>query len=147
MTEAKEKTVAARKPKAKAIAKFLKSEGYRPEIDSDGNITFKREGRLYWIITYEDDADYIAVQNPLIRNFTDESEREHVYWAMNEVQLNYKMLCMTMSEDNWVSAEIYILANPFENFSNVLPRAINVLGIAREKFNEYFEKKRSETSS
>ena len=38
----------------------LKSEGYKPEVDKDGDIEFKKEGRTYFIELYDEDFFIIS---------------------------------------------------------------------------------------
>lgn len=43
------------------ILEFLKTEGFAPYIDEDHCVSFKKEGRLYWIAVYEDDPFYVSI--------------------------------------------------------------------------------------
>ena len=41
--------------------KILKSEGYRPKIDNDGDVRFKKEGSTYYFSIDEDDSDFLRL--------------------------------------------------------------------------------------
>lgn len=60
---------------------YLTGEGYRPEVDSDGDVSFKREGLTYYIIVTETDAEFFEMALPNIHSVTSESEREKAYLA------------------------------------------------------------------
>lgn len=48
------------------ISKFLKEEGYVPELDSDGDIRFKSEGRTYYVVvsTVDENPMYLSLYLP-----------------------------------------------------------------------------------
>ena len=50
-----------------SIMSFLRNEGYSPSYDSDGDIQFKVQGDLYYVIVKEvDDYAYVEVRAPYI---------------------------------------------------------------------------------
>ena len=40
---------------------FLLEEGYRPEVDQDGDVVFKREGRTYFIAVNAEDPGFFQL--------------------------------------------------------------------------------------
>ncbi len=48
----------------KVFADYLRSEGYSPQTDKDGDIVFKCEGRTYVVIVSESDNDYVQIVYP-----------------------------------------------------------------------------------
>lgn len=60
------------------IQLFLKEEGYMPEVDKDGDITFKKEGALYYVMIDKRDtspmflalsSDFYTYEAPYTREF------------------------------------------------------------------------------
>ena len=45
-----------------AVYNFLSEEGFRPQIDKEGDIVFKAEGDTYLICFNESDDDFMAVR-------------------------------------------------------------------------------------
>ena len=45
-----------------AVYNFLSEEGFRPQIDKEGDIVFKAEGDTYLICFNESDEDFMAVR-------------------------------------------------------------------------------------
>lgn len=48
-----------------AVYNFLSEEGFRPQIDKEGDIIFKAEGDTYLICFKEDDGDLISIRKYL----------------------------------------------------------------------------------
>ena len=46
---------------------FLKTEGFQPSIDSDGDIKFKRQGDVYYVIVSDSDSNPMYLR--LIKQF------------------------------------------------------------------------------
>lgn len=45
----------SKKERARAYVDFLAAEGYRPQMDEDGDVIFKSEGLTFVIITEEEE--------------------------------------------------------------------------------------------
>jgi hypothetical protein len=43
---------------------YLKEQGYQPDIDSDGDVTFKAEGGSFYIFVDEDDLELFRIVYP-----------------------------------------------------------------------------------
>jgi hypothetical protein len=114
----------------------LKEEGYQPEIDSDGDIKFKAEGRTLYIIVYEDDLDFFQIIYPNFWEIESEAEREKVASVASYVTRTTKVakVYMTRADDTSISAEIFI-EKP-ENFKTSFKRMIDVILLARREFIE-----------
>lgn len=65
----------------KFYSDYLTGEGYRPDVDSDGDVSFKREGLTYYIIVTQTDAEFFETALPNIHRIADESDREDAYVA------------------------------------------------------------------
>jgi hypothetical protein len=115
---------------------YLKGEGYLPEIDSDGDVRFKAEGKNLYIDVYEDDLNYFQIVLPYFWEIESESERKKVADAASYVTRTTKVAKVYMEEDDdtSINAEIYI-EKP-EDFKIHFTRMVNVILLARRKFIE-----------
>lgn len=105
---------------------YLEEEGYKPEIDSDGDVQFKAEGKTYFINVVEDDPTYFRVVLANIWPIESEEERHQVLIAMDYSNAKAKVTKSYMVKDNvWVGIEIF-LPRP-EDFSAVFPRCMSAL--------------------
>lgn len=105
---------------------YLTEEGYKPEIDSDGDVSFKREGRTYFIGVDEDDPEYFRVVLANIWPIESEGERRLVVLAADESNNRSKVSKVYTVKDNvWVSIELFV-AQP-EDFKGVFRRSMSAL--------------------
>ncbi len=109
------------------IKSFLESEGYAPTIDSDGDIKFKVEGKIYYISVSKKDTDpfYVA----LFRNHTygETFTKEKIMNALGELNSNKgtKVLCFDSSYS--YRSEMFIeSAKPFKDVFSKLIRQIQM---------------------
>ncbi len=81
------------------IQNYLRSEGYMPEIDADGDIKFKKEGSIYYVSIRS--ADENPMYATLFRVFTypEGYSRNTVILATAELNLykGVKVLCLDSS--------------------------------------------------
>ncbi len=115
---------------AKALQKmyveYLADEGFRPEVDTDGDVQFKSEGRTYFIDVTEDDQLYFRVALPNIWPIENETERTQCYIAVDHSNAQSKVAKAYLVKDNiWVGIEIFI-AQP-EDFKAVFKRCMSAL--------------------
>jgi hypothetical protein len=105
---------------------YLSEEGYRPEVDSDGDVRFKREGRLYFIGVSEEDPEFFRVVLANIWPIESEKERAQVLVAADESNAKSKVAKVYTVRDNvWVCVELFV-ARP-EDFKGVFRRAMSAL--------------------
>lgn len=105
---------------------YLTAEGYRPEVDSDGDVSFKREGLTYYIIVTETDAEFFEMALPNIHSIVDEPDRTKAYIAADYSNAKSKVSKVYMvNDDVWVTVELFI-ATP-DDFKNVFQRAMSAL--------------------
>lgn len=93
------------------IILFLKEEGFMPELDSDGDIKFKKEGETYYIsINSQDTSPMYLVMHKQYR-YSDDGLfiKKYILKASNELNLYkaVKVLCF----DSYYSfrAEMYLV--------------------------------------
>lgn len=105
---------------------YLTGEGYRPEVDSDGDVSFKREGLTYYIIVTESDAEFFEMALPNIHSIESESDRAEAYVAADYSNAKSKVSKVYLvGDDVWVTVELFI-ATP-SDFKNVFQRSVSAL--------------------
>lgn len=126
---------AAKQAQQKLYMDYLEAEGYRPSIDEDGDVAFKREGRSYFIGVTEADNEFFRVCLPNIWTIESEDERKQVVAAADFATGDTKVAkVFTVSgyKNVWVCTELFV-ARP-EDFKGVFGRAMSALAHAREAF-------------
>lgn len=76
---------------------FLQDEGYRPELDDDGDITFNYEGDRYYIEFDANDEEYLKI-NLVVGKFEPE-ELEAVLEGANAASLTVKAAKVVILEN------------------------------------------------
>jgi hypothetical protein len=110
----------------KMYQEFLSDEGYKPEIDEDGDVRFKREGKTYFINVEASDPECFRVVLANIWPIESEDERKQVMVAMDHCNAQAKVAKAYMVKDNvWVAIETFI-AKP-EDFKAIFQRSLSAL--------------------
>ncbi len=105
---------------------FLDKEGYKPEIDDDGDVRFKREGKTYFINVDVEDAICFRLVLANIWPIESEEERQEVRIAMDHCNGMAKVAKAYMVRDDvWVAIETFI-AKP-EDFKVIFDRSLSAL--------------------
>lgn len=106
------------------VKEYLASEGYRYEVDSDGDIVFKYQGLTLYFPNNESDPYFFRIIMPNI--YTVEGNREKVLEAVNAVSRDMKVIKAYLVEDRlWLSIEMYIDSTP--ELNDFVPRCLNIL--------------------
>ena len=120
------------------IKAFLQEEGFMPEIDSDGDIKFKKEGSIYYIKVYSSDTSPMYVALSLGFNKPEGYSDEAIKIAANELNLykGVKVLCM----DNGFSirGEMYLVSS--EAFKYSFYKLMSQISNVRDDFMDELEK-------
>lgn len=118
------------------LGSYLTSEGLRPE-ETDFGFVFKYQNLTFFIFWDDDDNQYLKLALPSIYN-VDDNNREDAIVAANEVNIEWKVIkTVVLSDEVWVVAEQLIDKDP--NFSDLVPRTIQILVSGRESFYEHLE--------
>lgn len=121
--------------KTELFSKYLSEEGYSPRIDSDGDITFKREGLTFCLFAAENDQEFFRLALPNIYPIDSEDERRRVIAAANAATGAVKVgKVFTVGDNVWVSVEM--LVDPIENFSKVFSRSLAIIAACVQRFRE-----------
>ena len=116
------------------VVDFLREEGFCPQVDEDGDVLFKCEGRLYLYYGNEEDNDFFQLAMPGVFDVT-EDNREMVLEACNDVTRRVKAAkCMVIDQqaEVWLMCEMFLDHTP--NIEDILPRAIVILRAAQQEF-------------
>ncbi|MFM7058132.1 MAG: hypothetical protein ACKO2P_14530 [Planctomycetota bacterium] len=117
------------------ILEHIRSEGYVPTIDNDGDILFKCEGRSYFVILDENDEQFYRLTFPNFWSIEDEAERERVVQASSVATAKTKVAkIFPVKDDTWASIELF-LSNA-EQFNSVFARSLSALQAAVRTFRE-----------
>jgi len=112
---------------------FLKEEGYVPNLDSDGDVVFKVEGRSYLIFVDEKDQEFFRLGFINFWKIESEEERTRVYIAASESSANTKVAKVyVVREDTWASIELFV--HRPEDFKAVFKRSMSALKASVETF-------------
>lgn len=122
----------------KMYMEFLTNEGYRPSIDSDGDIAFKAEGGEYCIIVDEDDLEYFCLLYPGIYSIDNDDEKAKAAIAAGYVNSRVKVAKIVLTRDMVsIAVQIYV-ANP-KDFGQFFPRMLRAVQSAVSSFREKLE--------
>lgn len=137
--EPAKKVLTEKEIRQQTYMKFLESNGYRPELDKDGDVAFKHEGGNYIIQVDENDNVYFRLIYPNFWEIESEEERQDVLLAGNFANSDIKCAKVFMLRDNvWAVVEIF-LSKP-EDYEKILSRSISsiqsVVGSFRSKMQE-----------
>ncbi|MBL7775901.1 MAG: hypothetical protein JNK89_07845 [Saprospiraceae bacterium] len=115
--------------------RHLSQEGYLPNIDQDGDVQFKREGKTYFIPVKEDDPGFFAVYLINIYDVTPDNMLA-VLQACNKVTANTKVSKVQVIEDKkvWITCETYV-SHPEEGMK-IFTRCLSSIASAYNSFRE-----------
>jgi hypothetical protein len=122
-----------KKQRAQMYEEYLKEEGFHPEIDKDGDVVFKTEGKIYVIIIDENDEEFFRLLFPNFWPIESEQERAKVERAALHATAETKVAKVFPVKDD-VMASIEIFCNPPQNFKSVFKRSISALQTAVRTF-------------
>lgn len=112
------------------VKEYLTSEGYRYEIDGDGDIHFKYQGTNLFFTDPGQDMQFFRIIMPNI--YQVENNREKVLEAANTVTRDMKVIKAFLVQDYlWLSIEILIDSTP--EFSDFFTRCLDTLVEGRRK--------------
>jgi hypothetical protein len=120
------KELTVKEKRQQTYMKFLEANGYRPELDQDGDVAFKHEGGNYIIQIDEGDDVYFRLIYPNFWEIESEQERSDVLVASTVANAGIKCAKVFMLRDNvWAVVEIF-LAKP-EDYEKLLSRSISTI--------------------
>lgn len=122
----------------KIYMSYLKKQGYKPEVDDDGDVTFESDDRSYFIGVDEDDPEFFRLVLPNIWPIESELERLRVYEAVDQVNQSVKVAKIhTVGDNVWISVEAF--QSDIEDFDAFFERYLNLIELCIEEFQEAME--------
>ncbi len=112
------------------VKQYLSAEGYRYDIDNDGDIHFKFEGINLFFTVDRKDNQFFRIIMPNIYQL--EGNREKVLEAINTVMRDMKVIKAFLIEDRlWLAVELFIDTTP--ELDDFFPRCMGLMKAARER--------------
>ena len=128
-----------------SVMQFLKEEGFTPSIDEDGDVAFKKEGRLHWIAT--------GTGNPLYVEFhrlgysTENTDRTAWLKAVNYGNMKIPSAKAILKETT-VDFVVELFCHSIEEFKFIFYKCMNSLENMQDVVQEsYYENKGGSVSS
>jgi hypothetical protein len=118
----------------KIYADYLRSEGFDPSVDNDGDIFFKYQGGNYYIYVYEQDAQYFRLVCPNIWKIESLQERSDAALAASKVNSSWKLVKVYVADWDDVMVSADILVKDPSDFTGFFYRMLEVLNDARNDF-------------
>jgi hypothetical protein len=115
---------------------YLKTEGYVPEIDGDGDVRFKREGLHYLIIIDAKDENYFRMALPNFWRSSDDASRREALDAINETTGSVKVAKVVMSSTGSVSVYVELFVSGADEATKVMGRCMSAASAAARIFLE-----------
>jgi len=110
----------------KFYMEYLSSEGYKSEVDSDGDVMFKKEGLTYYIIVNASDDEFFELALPNIHQVENDSDRAKSLAAADYSNAKSKVSKVYLVGDNvWVTVELFV-ASP-DGFKDVFQRSMSAV--------------------
>lgn len=112
------------------IQSFLKTEGFQPTLDDDGDIKFKRQGNVYFIRVNSSDEDPMFVSVSKYFNYSDAITRTKIM-LFNDGENDYKM-CKIVPGNNAfiIKAEMFLTTS--SSFTDIFYRILKVMDGAED---------------
>lgn len=124
------------------IMSFLRTEGYAPSYDSDGDIQFKKEGYFYYVIVkdIDDGYSYVEVRVPFGISDMSLSELQNIATELN----TGKFLCKCSAYrddsdgDNIFQIGMEFVASTSSQARYQMKHALRLMPVWISAFEEYF---------
>lgn len=113
------------------VQEYLTNEGFKYEIDKDGDICFKYQGHTFFFSDPIDDPYFFRIFMSPIYKIA--NNREKVLEAINTVTSKYKLLkAYILNDELWLSIELFVDSTP--KIEDYFQRCIEILSLGREGF-------------
>lgn len=115
------------------VKDWLASEGYKYNIDSDGDLIFMYQGFGMWVRADENDPLFLSIVMPNI--YEVDNDYDKVQRALNQLNSSIKTVKGFVVNDNvWLAIEMYIDSSP--EMDDFLERCLDILIAGGRKFAE-----------
>ena len=111
------------------VKNWLSTEGYKYDVDGDGDVHFKYEGINYYFTVDNNDQSFFRIIMPAI--YKVEGNRARVLEAANTITRDIKVLKAFLVEDYlWLTVEMFLDASP--EIEDFFPRCLSIMQRGRE---------------
>ena len=93
------------------LKQFLQEEGFMPEIDSDGDIGFKREGDKYYILIDEVDTSPFYVTLSKYFSYGEQYNRQNIARGLETLNLKKGVKTVLFDNSYALQAEMYLVSS------------------------------------
>jgi lipopolysaccharide export LptBFGC system permease protein LptF len=116
---------------------YLIEEGFKPSVDSDGDVVFKVEGKTFWIDIDEKDLESFRIVFSNFWEIESLAEKLKVYEVMNYINRTTKVAKVFMSpKEDDVSMDANIFVNKPEDFKFHFARMLDLLFYEIDEFRD-----------
>lgn len=120
---------------APPILEWLESEGFRCDLDDDGDVHLRHEGHDVYILLDREDRAYIRyLLTDLWKCGGEGEERSMALVVANSLNYELKVVKVTLHPSGSVAATVELLLDDLEAFQRATPRCLDLLGSARYEF-------------
>jgi hypothetical protein len=112
MSEENKEANEATQKAQQCFMEYLEAEGFRPDIDKDGDVHFKYEGKHYYILLREKDRQFVRIIHPQFWSIDSEEERQKALAAANLTTGRCKCCKVYVSDENVDAAIELFVAEP-----------------------------------
>lgn len=112
------------------VENWLKSQGFRSERDSDGDLFFRYEGVPLFCCKDDSDKQFLRIIMPNI--YKVEGDRTTVLEAINTIAREIKAIKAFLVGDNlWLAIEMFVDSTP--DIEDFIERCLDILVASRQK--------------
>ncbi len=117
--------------------RFLEQEGYKPEIDSEGDVAFKKEGFSYFIQVTED-REFFKVVFPAFYEIESVAEHFLILQAVEQANREVKVAKLVIVGDYvWAVAESFV--SDQSDIEDIFDNSLLALRVGRDRLLELMQ--------
>lgn len=121
------------------MTQFLRSEGFKYEIDIDGDVAFKYQMSTFVYYQNEDDDRFFQLAMPAIFD-ADEDNLADAFEAANYVSMKIKAVkAIIVRNEVWLMVETLLDSTPL--YGDIVPTALHILTCAQREFYDFMNKR------
>ena len=112
------------------VENWLKSQGFRSERDSDGDLRFRYEGVGMFCCCKDNDSSFLRIIMPGIYDV--DGDRTKVLEAINTISRDIKAIKAFLVNDSlWLSIEMFIDSTP--DIDDFIERCLDIMIAGRQR--------------
>lgn len=115
------------------IQSYLKSEGFQPTIDNDGDLSFKYQGGTYYVVVSDKDSSPMFVTLMRVRGYDEHITRTKIAMYATEVN-KYKMLKVLDFEKSY-ELRVELFCTNATAFTSIFYKIIGIMVSASTEIN------------